>query len=606
MTAAESAVRYIQCGFHPIPIPFRSKRAILDGWPDLRITLETACRYFPNVPINQGIILGDEYGTTDIDLDCPEAITAAGNLLPETRMIFGRASKPRSHYFYRSDPPIRSKRYLDPTDKSCLVELRCRKSDGTTGLQTVVPPSTHECGEIIRFEQGLGPHPANIDADALIAAVARVAAASLLARHWPTKGRHFCELALAGVLVRGGWILDEARTFCLATYRSVPTHDTGAYDRIRQSVESTFQKHAAGDKTTGKTDLVANYIDRRVISKTLEWLRVEQAISEAVPALMRSEPARRVSLPQPRRAEDLIMDESIVPPAMAIEGLIPERGLVLLGGRPKTGKSWLSVQLGLAFSTGIALGGWLKVIKPGRCHLFALEDGLAITKDKILKLLGEERPDGFRDLSVFDELASPILRGGDEIIHQVLTAHPAEMIILDSLFKLTGHPKAHEAITQADYDVIDRIRKIALEHNAVAVIPMHTRKGATGGAPIENLMGTTGNTAACDVACELSRTGMNGKLTVVGRIMEEKTFEMTFNQGAFWGWTIEGSAGDAAAGDTAEDVAAYLEAQGAAKPGPISVAIRKSFGATWQALLRLQAKGLVVRDIQKKWSIVGK
>lgn len=603
---AESALRYIHCGFHPIPVPFRSKRPDLPGWPNLRITQETICRYFINGPINQGLLLGDEFGTTDVDLDCQEAITAAVDLLPDTGMIFGRKSKPRSHYFYRSDPPIRSRRYLDPIDKSCLVELRCQKSDGSTGLQTVVPPSIHEHGEPIRFEEGYGPRPANVDSGDLTKAVARVASAALLARHWPEKSRHFCELALAGVLARGGWLLDDARVFCLAAYRSVPTHDPSAYDRIRQSVESTFQKHAAGDKTTGKTSLVGEYIDRRVVSKVLEWLRIEQPISDPPPNGPSDNSAPRITVPKRMKAEDLIVDESIVPPAMAIEGFIPERGLVLLGGRPKTGKSWLSVQLGLAFTTGIALGGWLKVLKPGRCHLFALEDGLAITKDKVLKLLGEERPDGFADLSVFDELPQPILRGGDEIIRQVLTRHPAEMIILDSLFKLTGHPKAHEAITQADYDVIDRIRKIALDHNAVAVIPMHTRKGATGGAPIENLMGTTGNTAACDVACELSRTGMNGKLTVVGRILEEKTYEMVFHQDVFWGWTIEGSAADAAAGDTAEDVAAYLEAQGPSKPGPIASAIHKSFGATWQALLRLQAKGLVVKDIQKKWSLTTK
>ena len=56
-------------------------------------------KYFTGMAVNVGLILGDEYGTTDIDLDCEEAIAAAGELLPETAMIFGRRFKPASHYF---------------------------------------------------------------------------------------------------------------------------------------------------------------------------------------------------------------------------------------------------------------------------------------------------------------------------------------------------------------------------------------------------------------------------------------------------------------------------------------------------------------------------
>src|ERR1039457_2016449 len=111
-----------------------------------------------------GVLLG-ERGLADVDLDCGEAIVAAASLAPDTDMIFGRQSKPASHRFYWSDPPARVKKYLDPVDKACLVELRGLKADGTRGLQTVVPPSVHEQGEEIRFEAGFDREPANIEAD---------------------------------------------------------------------------------------------------------------------------------------------------------------------------------------------------------------------------------------------------------------------------------------------------------------------------------------------------------------------------------------------------------------------------------------------------------
>jgi hypothetical protein len=132
---------------------------------------------------------------------------------------------------------------------------------------------------------------------------------------------------------------------------------------------------------------------------------------------------------------------------------------------------------------------------------------------------------------------------------------------------------------------------------------MHSKKGSRGGDPIENLLGTSGNTAAADVACELKRTGNNGKLTVVGRMVQRQDFELLWHQGEEWGWTIEGE-GEAATGETQDEVLAFLEAQGAAKPAAIAAAIRKSFGAVWQALLRLQGRGRVARGKDKRWEVV--
>lgn len=155
-----------------------------------------------------------------MDCDSAESIHTARELLPETGLIFGRQSKPFSHFFYRTDPSVRTKRFIDPLDRKTLVELRGASSDDSIGLQTVVPPSTHESGESIRFEAGYDCLPANIDADVLRTAVAKVAAAALLVRHWPAAGsRHTAFLALSGVLVRAGWSIENARMFHRALYR---------------------------------------------------------------------------------------------------------------------------------------------------------------------------------------------------------------------------------------------------------------------------------------------------------------------------------------------------------------------------------------------------
>ena len=165
MTPLDAAITWIQKGFSPVPVPHGSKRPVLKEWQRLEITIEGASQYFNGASQNIGVLLGDNFGSTDVDCDCPEAIAAARELLPETGLIFGRQSKPFSHFFYRSDPPVRTAQFIDPMDQSTIVELRGLSSDGTIGLQTVVPPSIHETGEPVRFEQGFEGTAANVDAD---------------------------------------------------------------------------------------------------------------------------------------------------------------------------------------------------------------------------------------------------------------------------------------------------------------------------------------------------------------------------------------------------------------------------------------------------------
>lgn len=158
------------------------------------------------------MLLGDEANHVDIDIDSNEALSIASEFLPETGLIFGRKSNPESRRFYRASEPLKSRRFQDPIlgndgKHDSIVEIRALKSDGSVGLQTVVPPSVHkETGERIRFEPGYNKAASTVDAAFLTTAVARLAATALLARHWPGEGsRHDAFLALAGTLVCAGW-----------------------------------------------------------------------------------------------------------------------------------------------------------------------------------------------------------------------------------------------------------------------------------------------------------------------------------------------------------------------------------------------------------------
>ena len=310
-----------------------------------------------------------------------------------------------------------------------------------------------------------------------------------------------------------------------------------------------------------------------------------------------------IATPKATAMESLLDDNSITQPQMLVEGILLRQGLGVLGGRPKDGKSWLANQIALAVVTGQALGGWLQVNHQGRVQLWALEDRLPLTKDKVLKLLGGTRPAGLRNLNVIEELSKPVLSGGDQIIRAKLEEQPADLVILDSLFKLTGASQPQYDICQKDYDVLDRLRKIAIELHCFFLVVMHSKKNSAGSNPVENLLGTSGITAVPDVLMELKRFKDAGKLTVVGRSIPCEDFRMDWHGGPDeWGWTIGAQGEEASGGETQDEVLTYLEAQGSTTPAVIARETRKSFRSVWSALLRLQGRGKVVRA-GRKWEL---
>lgn len=270
MTAPiEVARRELRRGRQPIPVPYRKKAPVLDGWQRLILTEADLPDYFNGRRQNVGILNGTPSGDqVDVDLDWGIARRLAPLYLPATASIFGRASSARAHWLYVADQLESTTAYDDPTGKHGDERARiaeCR----ATGSQTVWPGSVHESGEAIEWaEDG---KPAIVDGRELKAAVGKLAAASLLARHRPAVGsRHDASLALAGGLLRAAWPIENAEAFIEAV--AAVAGDDEVENRVK-SVATTDRAMRAGRQTTGWKTL-AEIVDGRVITKVREWLGV--------------------------------------------------------------------------------------------------------------------------------------------------------------------------------------------------------------------------------------------------------------------------------------------------------------------------------------------
>lgn len=264
----EAVKWFIDQGWRPIPIEAGKKGPSAKNWSSIRIKEEEVEHSFSGTYTNVGLVLGSaSSGLVDIDLDCEEATKLGPLFLPATECIFGRRSKPRGHYMYKCAPIPATRKFLDPDGNTMLVELRGE------GLQTVVPPSVHPSGEAITFIGG-SHQPSLIPAKELMAAVSKLAAASLLVRHWPDQGgRSICALALGGYLLRGGVDCDEARAFVKAVAEAAGDDEA---EKRAQSVDQTFRKLDDGANVTGGPSL-AEYLGEEVVRRVGQWLNLKQA-----------------------------------------------------------------------------------------------------------------------------------------------------------------------------------------------------------------------------------------------------------------------------------------------------------------------------------------
>lgn len=238
-----------------LPVRPGEKRTDLNDWPNVNVQ--------PDIPKGHNVALRLEQ-LTDLDLDCPEAIAVAAQLIDGT-CSFGRP--PGTGHYLFSVPESKSEIFKD-TDGSTLLEIRHGSSH-----YTVIPPSKiprksdAAILDELRWTSDVAPRAVTLDELRLVACV--IATAALVIRHWPSGGRHNGLLALAGFLARQGMNQGFATALLDQITRQA---EGGVWSECSTSVRDTYAKFDAGDKTTGAGEL-EKWLGGAVVDRLREFFR---------------------------------------------------------------------------------------------------------------------------------------------------------------------------------------------------------------------------------------------------------------------------------------------------------------------------------------------
>lgn len=209
-----------------------------------------------------------------------------------------------------------------------------------------------------------------------------------------------------------------------------------------------------------------------------------------------------------------LMNKEIKPVDFLIDKIIPT-GFGLLGGRPKLGKSWLLLQVGIAASSGGIM--FNKKTKPVKVLYMALEDSERRLYNRLKAQLTDNKLGDIPLHFVFDPILPPKL---DSWINE----DDYGLVIIDTIsryFKniITDHndqAKTTAAFSQLhDLTRKNEITIIGCEH--------HRKPGLKGRDLVDDIIGSTGKGAVADFVIGLyrDRGQFGATLTIDGRDTEE-------------------------------------------------------------------------------------
>ena len=233
--------------------------------------------------------------------------------------------------------------------------------------------------------------------------------------------------------------------------------------------------------------------------------------------------------------------QTFAPLRYAVPGLIPE-GLTLLIGPPKAGKSWIILDVLLAVAAGGRALGKLPVGPERRVLYLALEGGDRRMQDRCRKLLESTEllepdaaiPARFHYLTMIE--SGRVL----DIVEAFLRRYPdTALVVVDTLGKVMPPALQGESAYQRDYRIGTALKRVADDHDGLAVTVLHHDRKAVSEDFVDAVNGTNGLAGAADTILVFARKrqATDGVLKVTGRDLPEGEYALTIADGR---WTLDG------------------------------------------------------------------
>jgi hypothetical protein len=283
-----------------------------------------------------------------------------------------------------------------------------------------------------------------------------------------------------------------------------------------------------------------------------------------------------------------------------VSGYIVE-GCTILAGRPKLGKSWFMLDVGLA----VARGG--HCLGETKCHegdvlYLAMEDNERRLQSRMTKIMGYagEWPARFHYATEWPRANAG---GLDQIRKWISVAEKPRLVVVDVLAMFRSPRDAKQTPYESDYQAVQSLQRIASDTNVAIVIVHHLRKSLAEIDPFEKVSGTLGLSGGVDTVLILDRDGSGATLYGRGRDIEEIETAVEFDA-ATCRWRVLGAAADVHRSDERKVILETLaDASEPLSPREVADLTGHSYDAVRQMLARMAKQGEVAKSGRGHYSL---
>lgn len=237
-------------------------------------------------------------------------------------------------------------------------------------------------------------------------------------------------------------------------------------------------------------------------------------------------------------AEEL-RNKTFPPTRFIVPGILPE-GLAILSGKPKAGKSFMAMDIGIGVTTGAQVFGSHKPLT-GDAIYAANEDTDRRLKGRMAKYLSPFDPWPER-LSLTTSWSRLDAGGVSDLRDWASNVQQPRLAIIDTLATVRPVRRNNETPYDSDYRALAELHDFVGTVPGLAVLVLPHNRKADSEDPIDLISGTLGGPGVADTLLVLSKTPQGTTLFLRGRDVEETDYAVRFNKQACR-WSLIGDAG---------------------------------------------------------------
>ena len=510
---------YLNKGLKVIPLTKNNdgKGCLIKDWQNKEFTADNFTENH-NIGINIGLS-----NLVDIDLDSMNAELFGSKFLNPNTMIFGVKTHKgivlKTHYLYEN---LNDLKYLkrEYPDRSTIAELRVEGN-------TVCPPSVAKS----KLCKNDWVERVSIREDGLIATdhdllnkFNKLCAASAL-RHLLDKrnSNNIPFIKLASCLLRyTDWDQSERWRFVEVIVSTLPKFNWRDIEYKLKSIENSSSKEntkSSGFKSFAKEVSVSTEYAKDLFS----WIGKVNTQEEKTTS------KKIVDFFSNRMLDYEFTKE--IKREFLVNSIIPREGLGILAGRPKSMKSFLT--LDLAYSVQNQGSDFLNQgsINHGDVLLLALEDN----KDSMaLRIQGMNYKNKIHP-TTFVDFNCPLLNQGleESLSEWCSKVSDPRFVIIDTFQKikpLSGQGQGKANAYEIDYFYLGKLKDLAHKHK-LFILYVHHLKQAAMDYSWDRIMGSTGHQGVPDAMYMLDRDDVGSRATLKGRgrNFQDFSFDLEWN-----------------------------------------------------------------------------